>query len=131
MYDYEWTIRLMRLADIVTLPEVLAYYHYRSSEVADTARNSVFESMYEYEKIGALLDNQLLRRDLDRGQFGFGLARSLVHLNEAVRRLDVMQSDQVLNYLKQRARSHARRRQLRRSIESPFRNLAKWLFGRQ
>ena len=96
MYDFEWTIRLMRHADIATLPETLAFYHYRSDGTTGMARNSVFESEQEYGRLGALLQNQLLREDLVSGQLGLGFASSLVHMIEAGRRLDVMQHDQIL-----------------------------------
>jgi len=130
MYDFEWTVRLLCKADIAALPQTLAGYHYRpNAGVSDPARNSVFNYEAEYSRIWTLLKNQLLREDLSTGRFGLGMASAFVDIMRSIQnRVDTGLSDPITDYLKQRARLHARRRQLRRFLEQPFRYLKKYFW---
>jgi glycosyltransferase involved in cell wall biosynthesis len=131
-YDFEWTIRVLRRADIVTLPETLAFYHLRreSEGIGGSTQNSVYAFHAEAQRTRALLFNQLLREDFASGKVGLGFASSLVYrLHRLERRIDAGLSDEIIAYLAQRARRHARARRFMRRLESPFRFLRAKLLG--
>jgi glycosyltransferase involved in cell wall biosynthesis len=130
MYDFEWTIRLLRQADVATLPETLAFYHFRAEDrgVEEAARNSVFTYSQDYDRLRALLHNQLLREEMSKGHFDLGIVSNLVYLHYQIQsRVDAGLSDQVIAYLRQRARQHARKRRMMRRLEAPLRYLRKLL----
>jgi Predicted glycosyltransferases len=133
MYDFEWTIRLLCHADVITLADTLAFYHFRCSddETIGAARNSVHEFEHRYAQLRILLQNQLLRDELSHGRMGLGFATNLVHMHHELRaRLSAGLSDPIIAYLAQRARRHDRKRKLRRQLEAPLRYLReKWLRG--
>lgn len=120
MYDSEWMLRLLLKADIVVLPQTLAFYHHRINDRAGlgAARNSVFECDADIRRLRVLVQNQQLRRELATGALGVGFISSLTtHLQEVAKPL---LSADAAAYIERKAQRYYRYRALVRSIESIF-----------
>jgi hypothetical protein len=131
-YDFEWTIRVLQRADVVTLPETLAFYHLRkeSEGILSVERNSVHAFHVEAERTRALLLNQLLREELAGGKVSLSFAGSLMQrIHRLECRIDLGLSDEIIAYLSYRARKHARARWRIRLLEWPFRLLRDQMLG--
>jgi len=122
MYDIEWMIRLLLKADVVVLPETLAFYHHRTKDysVNGAARNSVFELTTEFSRLPILTQNELLRAELAAGNLGIGFISSLLHHNKS----DASNlSYEARHYIERKAKRYYRYRSYIRKIEGVFKRL--------
>lgn len=84
--DWEFNIRFMRSYDIQIVPQYLAYYHHRRSELHGTYGNSVIANLDQHVYFRQFLQNEWLRNELDAGVSGYEGVGRLVSLSSLVQR---------------------------------------------
>jgi glycosyltransferase involved in cell wall biosynthesis len=133
MYDTEWMVRILEVADVAALEETLAHYHLRMPhglDPADAMLNSVTAVAPDFARLRNLTLNQLLRRELEAGRLGIGYIGGLI---TALRGMEGSASPRlppsVIDYLARRAQRYYRWRRLMRGAEAPLRGARRTLLG--
>lgn len=123
MYDCEWLARLLLHADVGVVPEVLAFYHQREEDgvALGAARNSIFEFGDDFHRMRTLIENELLRPELARGELGIGFALSLARRQSGG---GATLSEDAVRYLERMAKRARKRRELIRSVRSVLARVA-------
>jgi glycosyltransferase involved in cell wall biosynthesis len=98
--DWEFNIRFLRQADIMIVPQVLAFYHHRIEDRNSIYGNSIIAGRQRHDLYRQLLKNEWLRGDLASGVTSLGaLVNAVQHINqrldEAIWRLSNLQKGQV------------------------------------
>ena len=122
MYDCEWLVRVAMHADVAVVDKAVAFYHLRKADRTSlgAARNSIFEHQKDFVALSALVQNELLRRELANGTLGAGFASSLIHL---LQDRQFMFSRETTAYLDRCARRHSRRRAKIKKVEAAFKRV--------
>lgn len=83
--DWEFNLRFLQHFDIAVVPKLLAFYHLRTELSAGAYSNSVIGKKSQHALFDALIRNELLRRDMKRGQFGIGVIAGIAKKIEDLR----------------------------------------------
>jgi len=105
--DWDFHLRVCMRYEIGLIPELLAYYHHRTSIKSGDYGNTVHAADYKHLAYDALYRNDLLRRDLREGKAGMGylvnIGRSFDHLHAQIypleRALEKMRSFRLFRWL--------------------------------
>ena len=69
--DWEFYLRFLEKFDIGVIDKPLAFYHHRP-QMSGAYGNTLYSGFSQHVRYDAVIRNELLRRDIQRGQFGLG-----------------------------------------------------------
>lgn len=117
--DWDFHLRTCMQYEIGLIPELLAYYHHRTSIKSGEYGNTVHAADYKHRTYDALYRNDLLRRDLREGKAGIGylvnIGRSFDHLHAQIypleRALETLRGFRLIRWLARSFYQGGRRRE--------------------
>ncbi len=112
--DWDFGIRLLLKYDVTFLPEVLAYYHHRPTDMSVNG-NSVFAGLDAHTRSLVKLRNKYLRDDLAKGVFGVGYIMN--SLNAERERYNKQKEDSLNNVVRLEGHINYSRTELESKIE--------------